>query len=65
MPNGDFILIVMESRLWRTSRDTYIWVKDGWGHKTALYDRRDPTRTLWARSSLPGYRKWSGLKPHL
>lgn len=29
MPNGDFTLIVLESRLWRTSQDTNIWVKGG------------------------------------
>ena len=46
MPNGDFSLIVLESRNWRTSQDTNIWVKGGWGHKSGLYDRRDPTRTL-------------------
>jgi hypothetical protein len=46
MPNGDFSLIVLESRLWRSSQDTDIWVEGGWGHRTALYDRRDPTRTL-------------------
>lgn len=46
MPNGDFSLIVLESRLWRSSQDTNIWVKGGWGHKRALYDRRDPTRAL-------------------
>ena len=46
MPDRDFALIVLESRLWRSSQDTDIWVKGGWGHKSALYDRRDPTRTL-------------------
>ena len=46
MPNGDFSLIVLESRLWRSSQDTDIWVEGGWGHRTALYDRRDPTRSL-------------------
>ncbi len=46
MPNGDFTLIVLEARFWRTSQDTNLWVNNGWGHKRALYDRRDPTRTL-------------------
>lgn len=46
MPNGDFSILVLESRLWRTSQDTNIWVKGGWGHKKGLYDRSDPTRTL-------------------
>lgn len=46
MPNGDFTLLVMESRLWRSSQDTNIWVKQGWGHRKSLYDRRDPTRSL-------------------
>ena len=46
MPNGDFSLVVLESRLWRSSQDTNIWGKQGWGHRKALYDRRDVTRTL-------------------
>lgn len=46
MPNGDFTLLVMESRLWRSSQDTNLWVKQGWGHRKKLYDRRDPTRSL-------------------
>ena len=46
MPNGDFTVLVLESRLWRSSQDTDIWVKGGWGHKRGLYDRRDPTRPL-------------------
>ena len=46
MPNGDFTMMVMESRLWRSSQDTNIWGKQGWGHKKALYDRRNVTRTL-------------------
>ncbi|MBH54644.1 MAG: hypothetical protein CMI18_09895 [Opitutaceae bacterium] len=46
MPNGDFAIMVMESRLWRSSQDTNIWGKQGWGHKRALYDRRDVTRSL-------------------
>jgi hypothetical protein len=46
MPNGDFSLVVLESRLWRSSQDTNIWGKQGWGHKKALYDRRDVTRSL-------------------
>jgi hypothetical protein len=46
MPNGDFSILVLESRLWRSSQDTNIWVQGGWGHKRSLYDRRDPTRAL-------------------
>ncbi|MCB1122596.1 MAG: hypothetical protein KJT03_13670, partial [Verrucomicrobiae bacterium] len=46
MPDGDFTMLVMEPRLWRTSQDTNIWGKQGWGHRRALYDRRDVTRTL-------------------
>ncbi|QXD22984.1 hypothetical protein F7C95_13705 [Opitutia bacterium ISCC 51] len=46
MPNGDFSLVVLESRLWRSSQDTNVWTKQGWGHKKSLYDRRDVTRTL-------------------
>ncbi len=46
MPNGDFSLIVLESRLWRSSQYVNIWGNEGWGHKRQLYDRRDPTRSL-------------------
>ncbi|MDA2929860.1 alkaline phosphatase D family protein [Acidobacteria bacterium AH-259-O06] len=46
MPNADFSLVILDSRLWRTSQDTKIWDDEGWGHKTNLYDRTDPTRTL-------------------
>lgn len=46
MPDGDFSLLVLDARLWRTSQDTNIWVDQGWGHKENLYDRRDATRTL-------------------
>jgi len=46
MPNGDFALLALESRLWRSSQDTNIWGKQGWGHRKALYDRRDVTRSL-------------------
>lgn len=46
MPNRDFSLIVLDSRLWRSSQDTQIWEDWGWGHIKDLYDRRDPTRSL-------------------
>ena len=46
MPNRDFTLMVMDSRLWRTSQDPAIWDDEGWGHDKELYDRNDPTRTL-------------------
>lgn len=46
MPQKDFTLLVLDSRLWRTSQDTRIWDDEGWGHLTDLYDRADPTRAL-------------------
>jgi len=46
MPNRDFTLAVVDSRLWRSSQDTDIWVRQGWGEQRSLYDRTDPTRTL-------------------
>lgn len=46
MPNRDFSLLVVDSRLWRTSQDTKMWDDEGWGHMPLLYDRADPTRTL-------------------
>ncbi len=46
MPGHDFSLLIMDSRLWRTSQDTNIWDDEGWGHKDNLYDRADPTRAL-------------------
>ena len=46
MPNRDFTLMVMDSRLWRTSQDTAIWDDEGWGKDKEIYNREDPTRTL-------------------
>jgi hypothetical protein len=46
MPNRDFTLLVMDSRLWRSSQDTRIWDDQGWGHKEDVYARTDPTRAL-------------------
>ncbi|MDN5202127.1 alkaline phosphatase D family protein [Fulvivirgaceae bacterium BMA10] len=46
MPNKDFTLMIMDSRLWRSSQDTNIWDDEGWGHKDSLYNRTDPTRSL-------------------
>ncbi len=46
MPDRDFSLLVMEARLWRSSQDTDLWVRGGWGHKSGLYHRTDTTRTL-------------------
>ena len=46
MPQGDFSLLVLDSRLWRTSQDTHIWETKGWADKGHTYDREDPTRSL-------------------
>jgi len=46
MPDNDFSILVLDSRLWRSSQDTDIWDDSGWGHVDNLYSRRDPTRTL-------------------
>ena len=46
MPNGDFSLLIMDSRLWRSSQDTHIWETEGWGGHGHIYDRKDPTRSL-------------------
>ena len=46
MPNRDFTLAIVDSRLWRSSQDTAIWDDEGWGHIRDLYDRADPTRSL-------------------
>ena len=46
MPNRDFSLLVLDSRLWRSSQDTKMWDDEGWGHVNTLYDRADPTRSL-------------------
>ena len=45
MPNGDFSIVALDARLWRSSQDTRLWVSEGWGEKDA-YPRTDPTRTL-------------------
>ena len=46
MPDDDFTILVMDARRWRSSQDTEIWGRWGWGHKENLYRRQDPTRTL-------------------
>ncbi len=46
MPNRDFSLLILDSRLWRSSQDTNIWDDQGWGAKESLYTRGDVTRSL-------------------
>jgi hypothetical protein len=46
MPNRDFSLLILDSRLWRSSQDTNIWDDQGWGAKKSLYTREDVTRSL-------------------
>ncbi|QDT10672.1 alkaline phosphatase D family protein [Planctomycetes bacterium K23_9] len=46
MPNFDFTLVILDSRLWRSSQDTDIWDDSGWENFKSLYDRTDPTRSL-------------------
>lgn len=46
MPNRDFTLAILDSRLWRSSQDVDIWDDSGWGAFKSLYDRTDPTRSL-------------------
>ena len=46
MPDRDFTLIILDSRLWRSSQDVDMWDDAGWGAFKSLYDRTDPTRSL-------------------
>lgn len=46
MPDRDFTLVILDSRLWRSSQDTAMWDDEGWGKDRELYDRSDPTRSL-------------------
>ncbi len=46
MPNRDFSLLILDSRLWRSSQDTNIWDDQGWGGEQSLYSRKDVTRSL-------------------
>jgi hypothetical protein len=46
MPGGDFSLLILDARLWRSSQDTHIWATEGWGDHGHVYDRKDPTRSL-------------------
>lgn len=46
MPNQDFTMVVLDSRLWRSSQDTDMWDDAGWSEFKNLYDRTDPTRSL-------------------
>lgn len=46
MPNRDFTLAILDSRLWRSSQDVDMWDDSGWDAFKSLYDRTDPTRSL-------------------
>ncbi len=46
MPSRDFTMIILDSRLWRSSQDVDIWDDQGWGEFKSLYGRTDPTRSL-------------------
>ncbi len=46
MPNRDFTLAILDSRLWRSSQDVDVWDDSGWDAFKSLYDRTDPTRSL-------------------
>ena len=46
MPERDFTLVILDSRLWRSSQDVDIWDDQGWGKFQSLYGRTDPTRSL-------------------
>ncbi len=46
MPERDFSLLILDSRLWRSSQDTNIWDDQGWGGRPNLYSRTDVTRSL-------------------
>jgi len=46
MPERDFTLAILDSRLWRSSQDVDMWDDSGWGAFKNLYDRTDPTRSL-------------------
>lgn len=46
MPNRDFTMAILDSRLWRSSQDVDIWDDSGWDAFKSLYDRTDPTRSL-------------------
>ena len=46
MPARDFTLVILDSRLWRSSQDVDMWDDAGWGAFKSLYDRTDPTRSL-------------------
>jgi hypothetical protein len=46
MPNRDFSLIIVDSRLWRSSFDTRLWTNRGWGDKVNVFDRHSPNRTV-------------------
>lgn len=58
MPNRDFTLIVLDSRLWRSSQDVDIWDDAGWGEFKSLYDRTDPTRSLLGEEQFGWLQEW-------
>ncbi len=58
MPNRDFTLIVLDSRLWRSSQDVDMWDDAGWDAFKSLYDRTDPTRSLLGEEQFGWLQEW-------
>ena len=57
MPNRDFSLLILDSRLWRSSQDTNIWDDQGWAAKESLYSRTDVTRSLLGEEQFAWFRE--------
>ena len=58
MPDRDFTLLVLDSRLWRSSQDVDMWDDAGWGAFKSLYDRTDPTRSLLGEEQFGWLQEW-------
>lgn len=58
MPERDFTLLILDSRLWRSSQDVDMWDDAGWEAFKSLYDRTDPTRSLLGEEQFGWLQEW-------
>ena len=46
MPDQDFTLVTVDSRLWRSTPEKRLWRDNQWADNTDVFDRHSPLRTI-------------------
>ena len=46
MPDRDFTLVTVDSRLWRSTAEKRLWRDNQWADSTDVFDRHSPLRTI-------------------